>query len=340
MSVGRPTMEDVASRAGVSRALVSLVMQDSPKVSVHSRAAVLEAADELGYRPNLMARHLASRRTMTIGLVLDDLHNPFFAETTDGIYRAAESAGYRIVISAGLRSVNSEMAAINTFLQFRVDGIILVGPRSGPEPMQELASEVPLVVVGRASNSELFDTVNVDERMGARLVVDHLVAHGHVRIAHIDGGTGAGATQRRAGYLRAMGDHGLNDHIRIVAGSYTEAAGAAGASVLLADPELPTAVFSANDLMAAGTLGRLDDEGFKAPGDISVVGFDNTALAALSNIALTTVDQPREVLGEMAMACLVQRLENGRTKACHHVVAPTLVTRDSSGPAPGRSSKG
>ena len=133
-------MEDVASRAGVSRALVSLVMRNSPKVSERSRIAVLEAAEELGYRRNLMAHHLASRRTMTIGLVLNDLHNPFFAEMTDGIHKAALETGYRIVINTGLRNRAGEKAAVDTFLEFRTDGIILVGSELSSDTLEALAA--------------------------------------------------------------------------------------------------------------------------------------------------------------------------------------------------------
>jgi len=327
-------MQDVAARAGVSRSLVSLVMHDSPKVSVGSRRAVLQAADELGYRPNLMARNLDSRRTMTIGLVLNDLHNPFFAETADGIYAAANEAGYQVVINSGLRSGAGESRAVDTFLQFQVDGIILVGPRLGAEELSAVAAETELVVVGRACDSERFDSVSVDEHMGAGLVVDHLVSLGHARIAHIDGGDGAGAAERRAGYVRAMHDHGLGERVRIVAGAYTGNAGTDGAAELLGDKDPPTAIFAANDLIAAGALGRLGDEGLSVPEDLSVVGFDNTALASLYHLSLTSVNQPREVIGEMAAACLRERLDAGRSQARHQLVAPTLVARTSSGPAP------
>ena len=124
-----PTMEDVAAVAGVSRALVSLVMRDSPKVSVHSRALVTAAAATLGYRPNLVARNLASRRTMTVGVVLDDLHNPWFAEVTDGLHEVLASDGYDMLLASGQRSRAVETRALETFLASRVDGIIVMGSR-------------------------------------------------------------------------------------------------------------------------------------------------------------------------------------------------------------------
>ena len=327
-----PTMEDVASRAGVSRALVSLVMRNSPKVSERSRAAVLEAAEELGYRRNLMAHHLASRRTMTIGLVLNDLHNPFFAEMTDGIHEAALEAGYRIVINTGLRSLAGEKAAIDTFLEFRTDGIILVGSELSADELGALASETNLVVAARVSTADSYDTVSIDDRLGARMVVDHLVDLGHRRIAHIDGGPGAGARKRREGYKAAMEQRGLSKHVRIVTGEYSEQAGTVGVDKLLSEGEMPTAIFAANDLMATGVLDRLQFEGLKVPDDVSLVGFDNTAVAALHQMSLTTVDQPCELLGQLAARYLIERLDEEREEALHHLLKPTLVCRSTSGP--------
>ena len=332
--VGQPTMDDVAARAGVSRALVSLVMRNSPKVSAHSRAAVLAAADDLGYRPNLMARNLASRRSMTIGLVLNDLHNPFFAEITDGIHEAADAAGYRVVINSGWHSTEGEDAAVDTFLQFRTDGIILVGPWLGERRLRELATETNLALIGRAIDADSFDTVNVDDHLGAAMVVDHLVELGHEHIAHIDGGAGAGARERRDGYVDAMRRNGLASHVRIIPGSYTESAGTEGIERLLRDDTRFTAVFAANDLMATGALDRLEASGRRVPDDVSLVGFDNTALAALQHMGLTTVNQPREVLGRLAAQCLIQRIAGERTASVHHVLAPSLVERTTSGPEP------
>lgn len=328
----QPTMEDVASRAGVSRALVSLVMRDSPKVSEHSRAAVLEAAEALGYRRNLMAHHLASRRTMTIGLVLNDLHNPFFAEMTDGIHEAAQKAGYRIVINTGLRNLAGERAAVDTFLQFRTDGMILVGSELSADELEVLASETNLVVAARVSTSDSYDTVSIDDRLGAQMVVDHLVDLGHRRIAHIDGGPGAGARKRREGYKAAMEQRGMSEHVRIVAGEYSEHAGTVGVDQLLSDGEIPTAIFAANDLMATGVLNRLQYGGLRVPDDVSLVGFDNTAVAALHQMSLTTVDQPCELLGQLAARYLIERLDEEREGAVHHLLTPSLVCRNTSGP--------
>jgi len=323
-------MEDVARLAGVSRALVSLVMRDSPKVSNHSRTAVLDAADQLGYRPNLAARILASRKTSTIGLVLDDLHNPFFPDIADGVNEAAEQSDYRLLMNSAFLTPASEQRAVETFLEFRTDGVIIVGSRLAAGAIETAAESVPIVVVGRPLRSDRVDSVNNNETRGARLVVDHLVELGHGRIAHIDGGRGAGAAQRRAGFVAAMKRHGLRPDV--VSGDFTEAGGVAAMRELLARRRRPTAVFAANDLTAVGALGCTEDAGLSVPDDISLVGYDNVALAATHHISMTTVDQPRNEMGRLAVATLLERLEGSRSSVARHVLAPSLRIRSTTAP--------
>ncbi len=325
-------MEDVARLAGVSRALVSLVIRDSPKVSDRARRDVLAAAEQLGYRPNLLARNLASRRTMTIGVLLDDLHNPFFAEVADGILTAANDTDYRILFSTGRRRPPVEALAVEAFLELRVDGIILVGPRLTKAVIESSAAEVPLVTVGRTLRSKVADTVTTDDGVGAGLAVEHLVHLGHERIAHIDGGHGAGSAPRRAGYRAAMRRHGLGRHIRIVGGDFTELSGAQAAAGLVKSGQLPTAIFAANDISAIGALHRLGEQGLRVPQDISLVGYDNTDLAAIHHISLTTVDQPRAEIGRLAFETVLQRIGRSRTASVNLAVSPSLVVRKTTAP--------
>ena len=301
-------------------------MRDSPRVSDDSRQRVTEAASKLGYRPNLMARNLAARKTMTIGVLLNDLHNPWFAEVTDGIHASAERHGYQLILASGRRSPQLESRALDTFLASRVDGIIVAGCRLSSARLVAVASEVPLVSVGRAFSKVSFGSVTTDDAHGARLAVEHLYELGHRRIAHIDGGKGAGAAPRRTGYLRTMRGLGLADTAQVITGDFTEESGAHGAEKLLRGSVLPTAIFIANDLSAVGTIDAIERGGLVVPDDVAIVGFDNTALAALNHIGLTTIDQPRREMGASAANMLIDVL-NDRSELTDVLMAPSLVVR-------------
>ena len=328
-SLGQPTILDIASRAGVSKSTVSLVLRGSPKVSDATRRVVLDLMEQLDYRPNAMARGLVRQRTNVMGVVFSDPHNTFFADVLDGIDARATEAGYRTLLMTGHRSPSREAEAIESLLEMRVEGLILAAPRLQTGRIVEASRTVPVVLVSRTLEAERVDSVTSDDGAGARAVVDHLVALGHRRIAHIDGGSGASAPARRSGYEQAMRRHGLADFIRIAVGDFTEASGAAGVKELLASDARPTAIFAANDLSAIGALDALERSGLRVPEDLSVVGYDNTSLAQLANIGLTTVDQPRREMGVAAAELLLERLSGQRTTPRHIMLtlAPSLVVR-------------
>jgi DNA-binding LacI/PurR family transcriptional regulator len=326
----RPTIVSVAERAGVSKSLVSLVMREAPNVSDESRRAVLQAAEDLGYRPNLVARNLAERRTRTLGVLVSDLHNPFFAVIVDAMQSAVRRHGLRILMGTGRRDSAEEADVIDSFLQQDVEGLVLLSPVVSRENLARAAESVPTVVVGTTDiRVPRCDVIINDDQRGAELVVGHLLERGHTRIAHIDAQSGPGASERRAGYLASMERHGLEP--AIANGEFTEEGGYRGGQELLAQHELPTAIFACNDLAAIGAMTALEERGIAVPDDVSLVGYDNTSLAAMRHIALTTVDQPRQAMGELAVGLLQRRRDRRTAPGRLRLVEPHLIERATTG---------
>ncbi len=324
----RPTMEDVAARAGVSRALVSLVMNNSPKVSETRRSAVLRAAEELGYQPHVMARSLASRTSTVLGVMVNDLRNAFFADVVEGLDAAAQAAGFDLILNTGGRSPARESNALRSLLSFRPAGIILLSPVVPASAIEAAAEQCPVVLVSRTSRAPKVDTVNDDGEAGSVLAVDHLVSLGHRRIAHLDGGGAAGAAPRRRGFQAAMRRHGLEPIV--VRSEHTDTAGEKAVRELLSTysrAELPTALVAGNDFNAVGAISALEEAGLRVPEDVSVVGYDNTSLAALRHLSLTTVDQPRTEMGRLAFEALAERVRGERGEPVRHLLHPSLVVR-------------
>ncbi|MEK9663690.1 MAG: LacI family DNA-binding transcriptional regulator [Candidatus Nanopelagicales bacterium] len=324
----RPTLHDVAARAGVSKSLVSLALRNSPKVSPASRAAILTAAEELGYRPNRTASSLVQQRTHTIGVHILDLHNPVFAEILDGVHEAARQHEYSTLLVTGNADRQTEKREITRLLESRVEGLILIAHRLSDEDVADIAAEVPTVVVTwPIEGIAQLDSVSGDDALGMRLGVDHLVALGHQRITHLSGGDNRIAHARQAGYEAAMAAHGLAP--RIVSGGFTEAAGYAAAREAVGPPR-PTALVVANDLAAIGALAAMRELGVNVPGDISIVGYDGMRL--LESLDVTTVTQPLADMGRQAANLLIERINQPGRPSVHSRVATGLVPRGSSGP--------
>jgi DNA-binding LacI/PurR family transcriptional regulator len=325
----RTTLADVARAAGVSTALVSIVMRGVAGASPQTRERVLEAARDLGYRPDSRARLLRQSRSHLLGVMFGLVH-PFHADLLEGIYGAAEAAGYDVVLSA-VAPTRHEPRAVDTLLADRCEALILLGPESPASWLRQLATRLPLVVVARKVREPSVDVVRTADAVGISLAVDHLIELGHTAIAHIHGGSAAGAAERRSGYRAAMRRHGLEQQIRVIQGGPTEEGGAKGATEILASSPLPTAALAFNDRCATGVLDVFLRAGVTVPKDISVVGFDDTPLAAFSHIDLTTVRQDVGLMARLAVTRAVTRLTNqGETDPPafgETVITPRLVVR-------------
>lgn len=321
------TQNDVAKAANVSHALVSLVMRDSPNVSPAKREAVLRAAADLGYRRNTHAAQLASRRSMILGTVLTELQNPFYSQVLAAAENEAEKRGYGILPTLGDMDVEQERERVNRLLGHRVDGIVLLGTSLSAEEVRQLTSLVPLVTLGRAVSG--VDSVEVDGRAGASLAVDHLIELGHQSIAFLDGGEAPGAAARRRGYVESMCAAGLRDEVCIEDGGSSELGGMTATLRLLRSDSPPTAVFAHNDLSATGALAASRELSISVPGQLSVVGFDDSPLSSLRYIDLTTVAQPRSDLAHETIASLVDRIDQPDGSRRSKLVTPHLVVRSS-----------
>lgn len=324
---GAPTMKDVAIEAGVSKALVSIVFRGAPGAKDSTRQRVFEAANRIGYRTNRTASLLASVRTRQIAVV-HDLHNGFHAEIVEAAMATAAAAGYQVVLSPRTCH-HSEAEAISAAIEFRCEGIVLIGPTSVDELLPSLTSELPTVLIGRDSNDQRFDSASGSDEVGMKLIIDHLVSLGHYRIAHVDGGSGTIAERRREGFFKAMKSHGLATYGVVVRGGAEEDAGREAGREVLATYSDVTAIVAFNDLVALGVLDAIQLAGLVSPKDISVVGYDDSPIARISMISLTSVRQGTTELGTWSVKALIDKLDNGRTESQRFISEPTLMVRGS-----------
>lgn len=327
-------MADVADRAGVSRALVSIVFRDQPGAGRETRERVLRIADEIGYRPDSAARLLARGRSRTLG-VLFTVRQTFQTDLIEGIYPAAERLGYEVLLSATAPG-RGEAKAVEALLGHRCEALILLGPEADPDRLADLGRRVPTVSVGRRLPKVPVDFVHSAESKGVRQAMDHLTALGHRAIVHVDGGRGPGSAERRRAYRAAMRRAGLDGRSRVIPGEHTEQGGIEAGRLLLAERDrgmpLPTAVLAGNDRCAMGVLITLARGGVDVPGDVSVVGFDDSHLSHLMPVGLTTVRQDAALMAEHAVGFAVERLDHPEREPREAVLEPELVVRGTSGP--------
>ncbi len=325
------TMQDVADHVGVSKALVSMVFRRVQGPSAETRQRVFDAAERLGYRPNRSAALLSLRRTHLIG-VMFNIRSTFHAELVEDIVAEADRYGYEVVLGA-VTPTHPEPAVVETLLSFRCEALILLGPELRDDALAALALRAPVVVVGRRMSSPAIDVVRTADGRGIGRVVDHLVELGHRRITHVSGGEGTIPNDRKAGYVRAMKRHGLVDEIDIIEGDFTERGGMMAADTLLARKRRPTAVAAANDQSAIGLLDQLLRAGIDVPADIAIAGYDDSMLAQLAHIDLTSVSQEPRQQAERAVKAVVERLDADRHERVDVLLEPRLVVRHTTVPS-------
>ena len=328
------TIKEVAARAGVSSATVSNVINNTRYVSPAVKQQVQEALEELGYRPNALARSLRKGKTKTLGLILPDSANPFYAELGHALEYSAFDKKNNIILCNSDASVERERLYFDLLVGKQVDGIILNSEEKDPHFLKRrLPEDYPIVLVDRDFSENIFDTVLTDNFLGGYLATCHLIELGHKRIACVTGPADfVGAMKRLHGYKQALAEFGIPlDQDLIECGDFTVASGHLAANRLLNLHEPPTAVFMCNDMMAIGFIRSAIEMRLKIPEDISIVGFDNIELCKYLYPTLTCIAQPKEEIAEKTIQLLLDRIEDPKLPPQIVLISPKLIVRESTG---------
>ncbi len=302
------------------------------RISAGTEALVLEAAEALNYTANHLARGLRLRKTYTVGLVTPDISNPFFAHVIDRVHSTAHEQGYSLVVCNSNESLDLETEHVHLLRQKRVDGLIAMPVGQGYDHFKEwLSGGTPLVLLDRCSESLEVDSVVVDNYRGAFDATEHLIEHGHRRIALVQGLPGTYTnTTRLKGYRDALATHGIDiDERLVVGGDFRRERAYIETKLLLNLDPAPTAIFATGDLITLGTMQALEEEGLHVPRDISLLSFDDFDFAPFLRCPLTTVQQPKEMMGEAAVKLLIEQFDREGRPPRRIVLSPKLVVRES-----------
>ena len=328
------TIKKVAERAGVSSATVSYVINNTRYVSPAVKQRVQAAMEELEYRPNVLARSLRQGKTKTLGLILPDSANPFYAELGHALENSAFDKNNNIILCNTDSSVERERLYFDLLVGKQVDGIILDAEEKDSQLVKRrLPEDYPIVLVDRDFSENIFDTVLTDNLLGGYLATRHLIELGHKRIACVTGPTNfLGAMNRMHGYQQALAEFGIPlDQDLIECGDFTAGSGHLTAHRLLNLHEPPTAVFLCNDMMAIGFERSAIEMRRKIPEDISIVGFDNIELCKYLSPTLTSIAQPKKEIAEKSIQLLFDRIEDPKLPPRFVLMEPQLIIRESTG---------
>lgn len=332
------TIEDIARLSGVSRSTVSRVINGQPSVRPTVRDRVQEVISTYGYTPQAAARQLVTQRTSTIGLILPDnayhlFGNPIFALIGQGISQICAQRGYISMLFLGRQDME-EQTLFNLLRGRHFDGIVLISSDSNdPIPVFLQDAGIPYVRIGHDPNRQNEHYVDVDNVEAARIGVSHLIALGHRRIAMLKGLLKDNCVHERyEGYKRALSEAGIPfDPDLVGQGDWSAASGYANTRRFLQLEEPPTALFSSNDMMVAGVVRAVQDQGLEVPDDLAIVGFDDLPQTTMIYPQLTTIRQPCVELGVRATELLIKQLENEHCEPEHIIVPTELIIRQSCG---------
>jgi DNA-binding LacI/PurR family transcriptional regulator len=331
------SIKDIARAAKVSHPTVSRALSDSPLVNGETAKRIRQIAASLGYRPSAIARSLATKKTKTIGVVVTSIADPFIADVISGVEEAANDHGYSVFLANSNANPDREVKVVHSFHERRVDGILVTASRVGALYVPLLSQlKVPIVLINNQhpdETDEFIYSVTIDNIKASTEVMRHLIGLGHKRIAYIgDRGGFQSDIERLAGYRQALAsaEYPFLPEL-VVHGDGKPEGGAEAMERLLALPGPPSAVFCYNDMSALGALRVLNRCGIKVPEDISVVGFDDLAIASYTSPLLTTVSQPKQQMGRMAMEILIKLLSHVDTKT-NIKVEGELIVRESTAP--------
>jgi LacI family transcriptional regulator len=326
------TVYDVASAAGVSIASVSRALNGQPGVGRATVEKIQRVATELGWSPNDIARSLTEKTTRTIALVVPDITNPFFPELVKGVQTAADERQYTLLLANSGEETEKFLRDLEVLRRKQVDGVILISDHRDQTRVAEICAGIPVVALDRDLGDPQASVVGVDHEQGAQTAVEHLIALGHRRIAHIAGPSDIEVSaRRRAGWERALAGAGLAaDPDLVVEGTFLEQGGFEAGVRLLERLDEFTAVFAANDLTAVGFLAACASKGVQVPGDVSVVGFDGIHLTRYTTPTLTTVAQPIFELGQRAGELLLEAIASDDPVKVSEILPTQLLVGASS----------
>ncbi|MER2600268.1 MAG: LacI family DNA-binding transcriptional regulator [Caldilineales bacterium] len=329
------TIRDVADRAEVSITSVSHVINNTRPVSEAMRARVMTAMDELGYQPNLLARSLRRGQSNTLGMIVPDNVNPFFAEIARGIEDISFKHGYSLILCNSDANLEKELLYSGVLADKQVDGIIFVAAGLSAEHVLNLRQrQIPVVIADREMPEAQVDSVLANHEMGGWLATRHLLEQGHRRIGCITGPAQlSSSADRTNGYCRALAEAGIElSTDLILGGDFRHESGYQGVQRLLDQPNPPTAVFACNDLMAIGAISGAFNQGYVVPRDLSIIGFDGIPLTSFITPSLTTVAQPMYEMGGLAAVMLLERIRGSQVAPIRQMLNTRLVVRRSTAP--------